>query len=186
MPPKLRITKDDIIEKSVEIVRRDGSGALNTRSVAKELGCSTQPIFSNFKNFGELRDAVISRANETYGKYVTREEKSGKYPPYKAQGMAYIKFASEERELFKLLYMRDRTVAEQKDESELEDIYGLISESVGISREAARLFHLETWAFVHGIAVMTATGYCRLDEELIGGMLTDVFRGLSAEFRERK
>ena len=33
----------------------------------------------------------------------------GKYPPYKASGMAYIRFAKEEKELFKLLFMRDRS-----------------------------------------------------------------------------
>ena len=33
----------------------------------------------------------------------------GKYPPYKASGIAYIQFAKEEKELFKLLFMRDRT-----------------------------------------------------------------------------
>ena len=32
---------------------------------------------------------------------------TGKYLPYKANGMVYIRFAREEKELFKLLFMYD-------------------------------------------------------------------------------
>ena len=35
------------------------------------------------------------------------------YPPYKAMGMGYIRFAAEERELFRLLFMRDRSGEEK-------------------------------------------------------------------------
>ena len=45
MPPKVRITKEEIINKAVDIVRRDGAQAINARNVAAELECSTQPIF---------------------------------------------------------------------------------------------------------------------------------------------
>ena len=55
MPPKVRITKEDIIHTAVEIVRRDGTGAINARVIAKELNCSTQPVFSNFATMEDLR-----------------------------------------------------------------------------------------------------------------------------------
>ena len=45
---------------------------------------------------------------------------AGQYPPYKASGMAYIRFAREQRELFKLLFMRDRTNEEKAAGEELE------------------------------------------------------------------
>ena len=49
-------------------------------------------------------------------------------------------------------------------------------------REAER-FHLELWGLVHGTAVMLATGYLDLDEETVGGMLTDVYQGLKQRWR---
>ena len=46
MPPKIKVTKEDIIRTSVELVRRSGEQAINARTLAALLNCSTQPIFS--------------------------------------------------------------------------------------------------------------------------------------------
>ena len=108
---------------------------------------------------------------------------SGLYPPYKASGMAYIRFAAEEKELFKLLYMRDRSEEKIPETSELnEQMYGMVRSNTGLDTDTARLFHLEMWAFVHGIAVMLATGFLTLDTELISRMLTDSYQGLKKQF----
>ena len=55
----------------------------------------------------ELREAVAESAYKLYLSFLKKESESGKYPQYKAFGMAYIRFAKEERELFKFLFMRD-------------------------------------------------------------------------------
>ena len=63
MPPKVKVTKEEIIRAAVEIVRRDGHQALNARTVAAALNCSTQPVFSNFSGMDALRMAVVERAD---------------------------------------------------------------------------------------------------------------------------
>ena len=45
MPPKARITKEQVIDAAVEIVRTKGEDALTAKSLAGALKCSTQPIF---------------------------------------------------------------------------------------------------------------------------------------------
>ena len=55
MPPKVRITKEEIIGTCLALVRENGADALNARSIAAALGCSTQPIFSNFSSMEELQ-----------------------------------------------------------------------------------------------------------------------------------
>ena len=178
MPPKVKTTKDDIIKAAVEIVRKSGASALNARDIALQLGCSTQPIFSNFFSMEELRDAVILRGYEMYRQYITEDTSSGEYPPYKASGMAYIRFATEEREMFKLLFMRDRSEERGSSDMDIEDIIAIIKKNVGLDDKMARLFHLEMWVYVHGIATITATGYLSLDRELVSRMLTDSYQGL--------
>ena len=64
MPPKVKITKEDIINAAVSLVRENGADALNARTVASLLGCSTQPVFSNFATMDELRLAVAEKADE--------------------------------------------------------------------------------------------------------------------------
>ena len=178
MPPKVKVTKEEIVYAAVEIVRIGGAQAINARTVAASLNCSTQPVFSNFKTMDELRLAVVEKADQLCQAYIQKEIESGKYPAYKASGMAYIRFAKEERELFKLLYMRDRTGEQIADELEMTDqIQNIVHHNTGLSGDSMRLFHLEMWAYVHGIATMFATGFVDLDWELVSKMLTDAYQG---------
>ncbi|MBO5701485.1 MAG: TetR/AcrR family transcriptional regulator [Clostridia bacterium] len=180
MPPKVKITKMDIIETALELVRQSGEAAINARSVASALGCSTQPVFSNFATIEELKSAVLSAAYERYRGFLEREVASGKYPQYKAFGMAYVRFAKEERELFKLLFMCDRNGEELIPTTDFEESVEIIMNSNGVSKEKAERMHFEVWVWVHGIATMLATSFLELDYELISKMVTDVYMGIRA------
>ncbi len=183
MPPKIKVTKEDIINAAVEVVQKYGAQAINARTVATVLDCSTQPIFSNFDSMDELRLAVIERADLLCNEYIKREAQSGKFPTYKASGMAYIRFAKEEKELFKLLYMRDRKDEVIPESSELgEEMESVVRGNTGLNKDDARLFHLEMWAFVHGIATMVATGFFDIDPELVSRMLTDAYQGMKKQY----
>lgn len=183
MPPKVKITKEDIIHAAVEIARKNGAGAINARTVAATLNCSTQPVFSNFSTMEELHLAVAEKADKLYGEYIQREVESGKFPVYKASGMAYIRFAKEEKELFKLLYMRDRSKEVIPEEPEFgNEIESIVHHNTGLEGMDMKLFHLEMWAYVHGIATMFATGYLDLDWELVSKMLTDAYQGLRKQY----
>lgn len=154
-----------------------------------ELGSSARPIFTVFQTMEEVQQEVLIAADALYQDYLRQDMASGKFPPYKASGMAYIRFAREEKELFKLLFMRDRS-REKKDESgeELKPLIKLIRENTGLSKEAAYLFHLEMWLYVHGIATMIATSYLEWDMEFISKVLTDGYMGLKYRYcgEERK
>lgn len=178
MPPKVKITRDDIIKTALELVRKSGTEAINARAVAASLNCSTQPVFSNFQTMWELQLALIGAAYERYIGFIKNEVDSGKYPKYKAYGMAYVRFAKDERELFKLLFMRDRTGEDMSPSPDFEAAVQMIMEANGVTPEVARLMHLEIWACVHGIGAMLATSFLTLDRELISDMLTDVYQGI--------
>ncbi len=184
MPSKIKITKAEIINTAIELVRREGEGAINARSIASALNCSTQPIFSNFATMEDLKIAIAAAAYELYLAFIKKEVESGKYPPYKAFGMAYIRFAREESKLFKLLFMCDRNGENLSPTSDFEESVNMIMKANGISRERAALLHLEMWTCVHGIGVMLATSFLDLDEALISDILTDVYQGTCARHTE--
>lgn len=183
MPPKVKIAREDIIDAAVELVRSRGAEGINARTLAAALGCSTQPIFSNFETMEDLRFAVVQRADSLFQAYMQREIEAGEYPAYKASGMAYIRFAKEEKELFKLLYMRDRTLEQEAGESAVnQQMETLVQSNTGLEGAENRLFHLEMWTCVHGIATMFATDFLDLDWELVSKMLTDVYQGLRKRY----
>ena len=108
MPPKVKVTREQIVQAALALVRESGAQALNARAVANRLGCSTQPVFSNYATMEELKLDVLRAADECYQAHLAKGMRDPAYPPYKASGVAYIGFARQERELFKLLFMRDR------------------------------------------------------------------------------
>lgn len=187
MPPKAKITKEDIITASVDIVRENGADGLNARLIAKKLNCSTQPIFSNYSSMEELKYDVIKSADKLHTEYLENVMKNSHGQEYKASGIAYIKFAKEEKELFKLLFMRDRSKEEIKDErDEISKIINIISEDTGMSFDEAYNFHMQMWIYVHGIAVMFATSYLDWDWETISEMLTNIYFGLKERYLNKE
>lgn len=183
MPQKVRITRADIVNTAIALIRASGADALNARAIAASLCCSTQPIFSNFHTMEELQRATAAAAYEIYLDFLKKESASGKYPQYKSFGMAYIRFAREEKELFKLLFMCDRRGKELTPTPDFDASVELIMNANGITREKAERMHLEMWTCVHGIATMHATSFLTLEWELISDMLTDVYSGIRAKHK---
>ena len=62
MPAIKKVSREAIVDAAVEVLRDGGFSTVNARSVAKKLGCSTQPIYSSFQNMGELKAALRARA----------------------------------------------------------------------------------------------------------------------------
>ncbi len=182
MPPKCRFTREEIIQAALDLTAEKGVGALTARGLAQRLGSSAKPIFGLFANMEEVQQEVVKAANLRYQEYLRQDMSAGRYPPYKASGMAYIRFAREQKELFKLLFMRDRTHEEKVAGDELEALLGLIQKNMGLSRDDAYRFHLEMWIYVHGIATMIATAYLEWDMDFISAALTDAYQGLRLRF----
>jgi len=182
MPPRNKFAKEEIVQSALEIVRESDMDAVTARAVADRLHASSKVIFGLFPDMAALKSAVLAAADEIYQKRIAEAMTSGQYPPYKASGMAYIRFAREERSLFRLLFMRDRTGESLQDTESIEPIIEIICRTTGMSREEALHFHLEMWVYVHGIATMIATGYLNWDMEQVSGMMTDAYTSLCLRF----
>ena len=184
MTPKAKVTRESIVAAALDLAREAGPEAINARAVAARLGCSTQPVFSNYATMEALQRDVLSAARAVADTYMD-PSRAGDLPPYKAMGMGYVRFAMAEPALFRWLYMRDRSrEAPADDRAENAQAIRLIAEKTGLDEDRAWRFHLEMWLFVHGLAATLATGYAGWSEQLIGDMLTDVFQGLRARFGE--
>ena len=81
--------------------------------------------------------------------------------------------------------MRDRSAETVPEETDLSSqMESIVHNNTGLEGLELKLFHLEMWAYVHGIATMIATGYLDLDWELISKMLTDSYQGLKKQFKK--
>lgn len=183
MPRKFMFTREEILVAALDLTREKGIAAVTARGLGEKLGSSSKPIFSLFENMEDVLNAVIEAADKVYQRYLEEDMANGKYPPYKASGMAYIRFAKEERELFKLLFMRSRSrESAQNDKDGMKPFIKLIQQNLGLSEEEAYMFHTEMWLYVHGIATTLATSYLIWDEEFISRVITDGYEGLKARY----
>ena len=183
MPRKYLYTREQIVDAALALTSEGGPSAPTARALGQRLGTTAKPIFSQFESMEQVQLAVRQEAQRLYERRLAEAMTAGKYPPYKASGMAYMRFALEERELFRLLFMRDRSGEGKIDDREsVRPILNLLQEKLGLDEEQAARFHGEMWLFVHGIATALATGYLPWDEEQVSRMMSDVYFGLRHRF----
>lgn len=183
MPAKKQIPKETLLDAAFEIVRKEGMGALNMRALAKKCGCSTQPIYLSFRGADEVKEQVWKRTAETYARYLKDEVSSGRYNEYKAFGMGYIRFAKEEKQLFRLMFMSENSELSAGYEEGFDDAVKVIREHYELNEDQARILHAEMWIFVHGIGVMYATDFLDWKWEFVEKMVSDAFSGLLFRLR---
>lgn len=172
MPPIVRFSREAVLEAAYQLIRREGPGALNARAVAKELGGSTQPIFRLFSGMEELRQAVTEMTLAIW-KERLRERLQTSAFPYLTIGMAYLLFARDEPELFKLLFMRDRVSDGSCTDYDVNFGIPMIENTVKVDVDTARKLYERNWFFCQGLAVCIATKYipcmseCHMRELLV-------------------
>ncbi len=175
---KKMITKEMILNSAFELLRKGGESALSVRAIASVCNCSTQPIYLSFKGIDEIKDELCKMAMEYFYKYLLKMVADKKYPEYKSMGMAYVKFAHDEPELFKYVFMTKPRIKYDSVDASFEVSVNVIKRNLKISDEAARKLHMEMWLFGHGIATMYITDYLNFDLDTVSDMYKDVYNGI--------
>jgi len=179
VPPKQKFSKEEIVTAALEIVRKEGVDALTARRLGDELNSSSRPIFTVFRSMNELVHETVMAARALYNQYIARALTDEK--PFKATGMAYIRFAMDEPKIFTLLFMKENQKAHDLSEvlkaidENSNSILNEIKREYGLDDEKAHLIYQYLWIFTHGIATLSVTGVCSFEDEEIDKMLTDVF-----------
>ena len=157
MPPKQRITRDMILEKSFAMFCKDGMEAVNARSVAKVLNCSTQPIFSYFAGMDDLKNALEQKALETFEATIAGASEGG--DPLEESCMAYVRFGEEQPRLLSHLFLRAAKEGNSAFNYELlERLEEAEMQATGLDREKAHELCRCMWVFAHGLAALRAVG----------------------------
>lgn len=181
MPPKVRFQQQDIIAAAYELARKHGLDAINARSVAGEIGCSTQPIFRVFENMEQLKSCVLEKAVQYFSDFI-EENKNCCESPYKSLGMAYLLYALKEPHLFHMVFMRHPgTCASEIEAFHCKDlVIETLVQKNGFTVEQAQAIHLHMWVYTYGLAGMLATGQLAFTTEELSEMLNMEYRAVVA------
>lgn len=186
MPSKKRITRDAIIRTAVDILREEGYEKVNARSIAARLNCSTQPIYSEFANMDELKAELKKEAEKRYATIVEEYTQNSEYTAYIAFGLGFIRFAKDEKQLFRYLYMRDRHSKSMLIEDvHLPKIIKVLTEQYGFSEKTAVSLHYDMTIYAYGLAVILNTNYLDMSEKQIMDRLRTEYVALSCAYRRQ-
>ncbi len=174
MPAKKVINENMILSCALQLLKEKGISFVNARSIAKELKCSTQPIYNSFKGMDDLKNKLLEASWQIYENKIENAIKENKTFTYKAMGLTYIKFAIEEKELFKFLFMRDRSkeINLNNEDFSFKESIKLIMQNNNFSYNSAYFVHVSLWIYVHGIASQFATNYINWNINIVDKMLT--------------
>lgn len=178
MARKIQITQEFIINTAFQMVKQEGIENLTARKLAAKLECSTQPIFRTYANMEELCQDVFNRAVAFFSFYYERCTKEYD-EPFVNLGYAYIQFAKEEKELFRLLFLPNRSYGRSMYEI-LNGNKGIVVSEIEKARKdgcqnTSELFS-KMWIFVHGAACMAITGDYDLNDQETINLLIDTYK----------
>jgi len=180
MARKETVTVERILDTAFAMTREEGFANVTARKVAAKAGCSTQPIFRVYKNMDELWNAVYEKAVMFFHNFCKQYPRTGKVP-FSNLGMAYIAFAREEKNLFRLLFLNEGGNTARKGMYELlNGSEGNVVYEAGLARRAGcsepEDLYMKMWIFIHGAACMSLTGDYNLSDARTRELLEGFYR----------
>lgn len=178
MPSSPRIPKETILQTALNMLIRDGYASINIKAVAKELGCSTQPISWHFGNMESFRESLTDAA----GKYVKNQLSFGEEAGLDAMekmGRVFLDIAMDKPNLFRFVCMGESGHHEKNGMSSWLDyeqntrLKEQLILKYDISSEAADQFMQTMIIYIYGNACLIASGLVIESRETVYRMLHD-------------
>lgn len=179
MPRTPTVTRETILDASVELIREQGHERLNARALAERIGCSTQPIMYCFTSMDELRKAAYDAVDRLHTAFLVKD--LGEANPLLGLGLDYVRFAYEQPRLFRFLFQTNglgqHDMAGLIEDPALLPLLGQVAKEGGLDEAAARQVFLTIFATAHGFASLLANNALAYDENLIASSLYGAFTG---------
>lgn len=184
--------RERIIEAGLEIIREKGWRAVTVRALAKKLGSSTMPIYSQAGSIENILKELRERTREVLMEYQTRPYTED---PLLSMAVGYVIFARDDKNLFRFLYLeKDNALPNEEEGSTTsgDGDQGILSgmrdsffkdfgrdsdRGIGISSLAPEVQEgliQKSWIFTHGLAMLVNTGILGcLPENKISDLLSE-------------
>ena len=186
MPPKVKFRKDEIINAAVAIVREKGVTALTARELAANLGVSTRPIFTYFDTMEQLKAEVYTYAKELYREYVLKGLEAP--IPNLGVGQQYLRFAKDEPELYKYLFLSPPDGVKGGAVEVLRMSQELVRDSImhtyNMDADTADKYFRDLWLVAYSFTTLIVTGECPYTDDEISAIFTEFSLSICKAYKE--
>ena len=175
MGRKTKITREMILKAAYDLLDEAGINAVQIKSIASKLGCSTQPVSWQFGSMTELKKELYRYSAEMlYGSL--EEEMKGKsaIDAFYLSGVRYISNACDHPNVFRFVNVDDplETIGESLNGNVSiftgqfnEGAVKIFAEESDMSEEVIGEMVRDTVIYTHGLAVMMIFDNFRLPKE---------------------
>ncbi|SHF27997.1 transcriptional regulator, TetR family [Schwartzia succinivorans DSM 10502] len=167
-----RIPKDQILDAALKMLIRDGYDSINIKTLAKELGCSTQPISWHFGSMPNLRKELTEAAFQYADKkMIPPPDDVVAIDRFREMGNRYIDLAYDEPNLARFLTEahEGHTFAEQfieiLDRSMDETMSRQIADVLSVSVDQAEHLIQTLMLYVQGLVTMILSDRAQLESK---------------------
>lgn len=175
MPTSPKIPKETILQHALNMLIQEGYSAINIKTLAKRIGCSTQPISWHFGNMENFRNALTEYAlNYANEKMLSASEGIWAFSNV---GIGYIDLAFDEPNLFHYLYMSGESgyyaggfeilTTADTNSAMIEQI----ANQLGTSADKVSEFFRNTIIYTHGLACFVVSGLIKSTKEELYAMV---------------
>lgn len=184
MAPKNKFTREEMVEAALRVVRTKGIDGLTAKTLADELGTSTQPVFTAFGSMDAVRREVYAAAVRVYDGYTNTGLKEK--IPFFGVGMQYVRFAREEPELYRLLFLtRTQEYSAIKSMEHLRELVRpTLVKIYHITAAEADIYFRDLWFVVHSLSTLIVTGDCSYSDGEIAQILTGMSISICKSIKE--
>ena len=159
-----------LVDASRELIEAGGSSGLSLRAVARRLGVSHQAPLHHFADRQALLAAVAAEGFDRLAEATLAAARAAGAVPLRrleATGVAYVRFAIAEPELFRTMFGPELTHAESEELATASArAFGVLVAEVSASLRATGSFDAErlhvvttaAWSLVHGLSLLYIDG----------------------------
>ena len=173
-----QFTREDIVRAGVQVAETGGLGRLSARAVAVQLGSSTAPVYSNFRNMVQLEEAVRDAALQLLLQQV---RSSRTHSRFLDMGVGVLQFALDRPRLYEALFLNSPQWCDQVM-LRFHDIVGELPELSVLDPFERGLVLKKMAVFTHGLAVEICGGRARTtDLRMLTLLMAEVGRAVLAD-----
>lgn len=183
MPRQPRFSKDDIVSAGLRIVRNSGFEAISARALGKELGTSSSPMFTMFKDMNEVVDAIHTAAEKAFA--VRMNGVTEYFPAFKEFGLRLVAFAKEDPNIFQMLFL-GKDARPEIAENIARECLDSVEQGYGLSPEQAEMVFRQMWPVACGIAALCVRHPEDFPQEEVSKTLSYHFSGIMSIIKSGK
>lgn len=187
MARKTKYDSHELLNGGILFVKKYGIESMCVRNLTAFIGCSTQPIFKNFKNFDEYKNSLKNKMYDDYRNFVNEIINTKHH--LLTISYAYALYSNKEKNIFNALFNTclagTRSIQEILHEEKNNIVIRNSSTEFNISIADAEKLFINTRFFTHGIATQISSETLKITneelEKIIHSTITTLIEGVKNE-----